>query len=534
MAEEKENGEKEKTLLDYAIDLSPEAALIAGLTEEQQKALISRAARNFGKVYPRSYDHYRKLGVPAEQAVVMEAADAERNRQNIQRHIQGLDESLQDSWLLSNAEGDVLENYDHESFGVPKGTFYRPSTGTIYVEPYEGDPKKVLSYNGFDAIHEGTHRMLHDIALHRDQKYYGNQGLRFFGRSGIPDVAKQNHGFVKALDDGVRNFVERGSDAKHAKDFSSYRAAIYGLVPNFENLDESTKLQIVGLLADEYGLSPSNDFQFPTGHDVGYKEQGAFSSHKFFNGDYRKNHASQAGEGGAQLAAVSSSPSGKQWIMDNGDIRNAYDNLLMAIDDDERPTPQEFLEISPSEYDEFDPKKVVKIQDPYGGYNYYGSYDYKKNAERLGRKRIQVKAPYRGTWERTTLLDGDFEPVGHGDGDFEKRYEMYVKTPYGRKGLEFIGDALKFREAVPELDEYYSYSPQYDEESRLVKDEYGNPVFAWKKYDLPKRAVPKEWLEDPKWARPIEKYKKDYELMKKIHADRQKAVDFKKVLKKIK
>lgn len=39
MAEEKENGEKEKTLLDYAINLSPEAALIAGLTEEQQKAV---------------------------------------------------------------------------------------------------------------------------------------------------------------------------------------------------------------------------------------------------------------------------------------------------------------------------------------------------------------------------------------------------------------------------------------------------------------------------------------------------------------
>lgn len=518
MAEEKENGEKEKTLLDYAINLSPEAALIAGLTEEQQKALISRAARKFGKVYPRSYNSWAQ-SKPLDEAMVYEALDAEKNRRDIYNAISNLDESVQDSWLLSNApEGLDARLYDNDgTWGEAKGTFFRPSSSAIYLEP----DKEYNPRNAPVIIHEGGHKTLHDIAMARAG------GVPFADKPYFADAAQRDHGFIQSLDSGVRKLAARNPWIDKSTGTWDYAGEVRTLVEkNFPTLDDVSKKLVMELIADEYGLSPSSNFQFATGHALGYREENAKRVGKSLNDDYRKEHAAQAGEGGAQLMAISSRPDARNsFIEASPEMRDAYQNLLMAIDDDPRDTPDSFKSIDPGEHDDFDPRKVVRIQNPYGGYDYAVPQNYKREAKRLGKKRIQYKNPYTGSYS-DMIIDSEpeesFKERKYTKDDFGKVFEAYVDTPYGRKWFRNKYDAFDFVKLNGLPNKVFALQPMFKEDGnvKMEFDEFKFPLHYGEKFEYP------EWYNN--------RVKGDYAIMKKIHTDRQKAVDFKKVLKKIK
>ena len=567
-----ENGRgDERTPLDYVVDFgigsAPEAALIYGLTREQQDDLIrDQLKKKVIEPYKRkalsdvkNLDHDERRRNFVESKVRLS-----RNLDELHAAVRNLPDEMQDSWVLSLLDGDKIEL----TGGLDANTAaaYFPGEGKVRLrqDSQVPDPKTV--------IHEYTHKANHDMNLGRPEFQYFDMGV-------VPDVFSE-----KNLGESVqRDFTEgvlKSLPLVHGRHYSgildenaseeNFRNAI------MENLRKNggLKYDVEGnLLAcdlqDIASLDPNIRISgIDVGHGEEYKDSKRLRMGKmatrdhgllgFYDYDTRMNAAlsTETPSDIAEILADRNNPIDVPKV-----FKETYGRMMDEYRDDPRKklisenkfdfgqkqyasedrVPVSFVEDRGMMVtDIYGVKKPVdgyyRVPSVYGGYNYVKSYVGMSDARRKAIKSGVNHFEYRdidGKWRK--FHPDDMKRISRAPEPpvFDQYYNYYVDLGDGRKkgfmNPESLGAYLNVN---PEVRSYYRNTVKQDADGKVVTNEHGEPVMEWKPVDDVEKSF-RNIKAIGKGSKELKKYADERRLAERIRKEKAIAKDAMKIIRRI-
>lgn len=546
--------QQDSTFLDKMIGGGVGSALIAGLTKARQDEALRDQIRK--KIIDEYY-----YNLPTYNSSVDRVVNARTLMDDTEDLVHRMPESFQDAWLRSLADANEAKFFRQENY-PNYGGFYTPSEGSLnFPESRDLDASTIL--------HEVGHKTDHDINLSKIE--YENKE-----RGKVPDVSETEN-FGKYMKSDVLNQIrpsrsDYGGIGYKGQDFlnlpedkaleTKKKILEESVVPYYgKNASSAWKYH----LADMKALDPdlNIDFDYTKAHGRKYLNDHMFNAlNNGVDGIAAQNSALSM-EGSQYLKEKLAEDGNTEYIMetfpstfakmdsvyrndprielekrfgDLGALEEYRDTYYHGEDGEPIPYNKDRYKQYQDMYGQWKSDDgILRVRSPYGGYHYvpkFASYNPTKNAVDLRDKLDAPGYEYKdldGDWN----FEEDYRKRGISNGlkkkNFDNTFDYYVQTPYGRKGFTGILDAASYVKANPGLNKMFKNDFARDDIGIIqwTADENGRrvPIRKWVPYknisEFADEYYGKELSDYDK--KRLDEARRDFELMKKIRADKIKA-----------